>query len=263
MKTSALMSSLICCAVYAAVAAPPAPSHSNVEDVGLTDAPLRSLYPEIPNIAKVRGRARTQSLSWFAGLPCSSNPWPFLPLLLWEVPVLALQGAPKLKVAVVGSGLAGLSTAVELLDQGYEVDVFESRAFIGGKVASWQKDGNHVEMGLHVVRWLGSAHAFALLHLPPQQQALLQYTWESPTDGKGAACTCPTLYGHVRQPGGVSQCTTCSCCQREYVGGPPRLTELPAHDDEGRAWWRARSSSAATSTCSGSWPSAACWRTCC
>ena len=28
-----------------------------------------------------------------------------------------LQGAPKLKVAIVGSGLAGLSTAVELLDQ--------------------------------------------------------------------------------------------------------------------------------------------------
>jgi hypothetical protein len=27
------------------------------------------------------------------------------------------QGAPKLKVAVVGSGLGGLSTAVELLDQ--------------------------------------------------------------------------------------------------------------------------------------------------
>ncbi len=61
------------------------------------------------------------------------------------------QGAPKLKVAIVGSGLAGLSTAVELLDQGYEVDVYESRPFIGGKVASWQKDGNHVEMGLHVV----------------------------------------------------------------------------------------------------------------
>lgn len=64
---------------------------------------------------------------------------------------LCLQGAPKLKVAIVGSGLAGLSTAVELLDQGYEVDVYESRPFIGGKVASWQKDGNHVEMGLHVV----------------------------------------------------------------------------------------------------------------
>lgn len=28
------------------------------------------------------------------------------------------QGAPKMKVAIVGGGLAGLSTAVELLDQG-------------------------------------------------------------------------------------------------------------------------------------------------
>lgn len=59
-----------------------------------------------------------------------------------------MQTAPKLKVAIVGSGLAGLSTAVELLDQGYEVDIYEQRPFIGGKVASYRdKDGNHVEMG--------------------------------------------------------------------------------------------------------------------
>jgi NAD(P)-binding Rossmann-like domain/Flavin containing amine oxidoreductase len=43
------------------------------------------------------------------------------------------QGAPKLKVAIVGSGLAALSTAVELLDQGYEVDIYEQRPWIGGK----------------------------------------------------------------------------------------------------------------------------------
>lgn len=60
------------------------------------------------------------------------------------------QNAPKLKVAIVGSGLAGLSTAVELLDQGYEVDIYESRPFPGGKVASWLVGDNHVEMGLHV-----------------------------------------------------------------------------------------------------------------
>lgn len=59
-----------------------------------------------------------------------------------------MQNAPKLKVAIVGSGLAGMSTAVELLDQGYEVDVYEQRPFIGGKVASYRdRDGNHVEMG--------------------------------------------------------------------------------------------------------------------
>lgn len=38
-----------------------------------------------------------------------AHPRPLLP---------SKQGAPKLKVAIVGGGLAGLSTAVELLDQG-------------------------------------------------------------------------------------------------------------------------------------------------
>ncbi|XP_020091996.1 zeta-carotene desaturase, chloroplastic/chromoplastic [Ananas comosus] len=58
---------------------------------------------------------------------------------------------PKLRVAIIGSGLAGMSTAVELLDQGHEVDIYESRPFIGGKVGSFvDKRGNHIEMGLHV-----------------------------------------------------------------------------------------------------------------
>lgn len=57
------------------------------------------------------------------------------------------QDAPKLRVAIVGSGLAGLSTAVELLDQGHEVEIFEARPFIGGKVASYRdKNGNHIEV---------------------------------------------------------------------------------------------------------------------
>ena len=56
-----------------------------------------------------------------------------------------------MRVAIVGAGLAGLSTAVELADAGHEVEIFESRPFVGGKVGSWvDKDGNHVEMGLHV-----------------------------------------------------------------------------------------------------------------
>jgi hypothetical protein len=57
------------------------------------------------------------------------------------------QGAPKLRVAIVGGGLAGLSTAVELLDQGHEVDIYEGRQWVGGKVASFtDKDGNHIEV---------------------------------------------------------------------------------------------------------------------
>ncbi len=56
-----------------------------------------------------------------------------------------------MRVAIVGAGLAGMATAVELVDAGYEVEIFESRPFVGGKVGSWvDANGNHVEMGLHV-----------------------------------------------------------------------------------------------------------------
>ncbi len=56
-----------------------------------------------------------------------------------------------MRVAIVGAGLAGLATAVDLADAGCEVQIFESRPFVGGKVGSWvDNDGNHVEMGLHV-----------------------------------------------------------------------------------------------------------------
>ncbi len=56
-----------------------------------------------------------------------------------------------MRVAIVGAGLAGLAAAVELVDAGHEVEMFESRSFVGGKVGSWiDADGNHIEMGLHV-----------------------------------------------------------------------------------------------------------------
>jgi zeta-carotene desaturase len=56
-----------------------------------------------------------------------------------------------MRVAIVGAGLAGLTAAVELADAGHEVEIFESRPFVGGKVGSWvDADGNHLEMGLHV-----------------------------------------------------------------------------------------------------------------
>ncbi|ACK67398.1 carotene 7,8-desaturase [Rippkaea orientalis PCC 8801] len=56
-----------------------------------------------------------------------------------------------MRVAIVGAGLAGMTTAIDLVDAGCEVEIFESRPFVGGKVGSWvDNDGNHLEMGLHV-----------------------------------------------------------------------------------------------------------------
>ncbi|MDB9510655.1 9,9'-di-cis-zeta-carotene desaturase [Kamptonema animale CS-326] len=56
-----------------------------------------------------------------------------------------------MRVAIAGAGLAGMTCAIDLVDAGHQVEIFESRPFVGGKVGSWvDPDGNHVEMGLHV-----------------------------------------------------------------------------------------------------------------
>jgi zeta-carotene desaturase len=57
----------------------------------------------------------------------------------------------KLKIGIVGAGIAGMVAAMDLADAGHDVEMFELRPFVGGKVSSWKdKDGNHIEMGLHV-----------------------------------------------------------------------------------------------------------------
>lgn len=68
-----------------------------------------------------------------------------------------------MRVAIVGAGLAGLAAAVDLVDAGHQVDLYEARPFLGGKVGSWvDGDGNHIEMGLHVF-FFNYANLFALL----------------------------------------------------------------------------------------------------
>ncbi len=68
-----------------------------------------------------------------------------------------------MRVAIVGAGLAGMATAVDLVDAGHEVEIFEARPFVGGKVGSWiDADGNHIEMGLHVF-FNNYANLFALM----------------------------------------------------------------------------------------------------
>jgi zeta-carotene desaturase len=67
------------------------------------------------------------------------------------------------RVAIVGAGLAGLAAAVDLVDAGHQVDLYEARPFVGGKVGSWvDAEGNHIEMGLHVF-FFNYANLFALM----------------------------------------------------------------------------------------------------
>ncbi|MCX5940028.1 MAG: 9,9'-di-cis-zeta-carotene desaturase [Cyanobium sp. LacPavin_0818_WC50_MAG_67_9] len=68
-----------------------------------------------------------------------------------------------MRVAIAGAGLAGLAAAVDLVDAGHQVDLYEARPFLGGKVGSWvDEGGNHIEMGLHVF-FFNYANLFALL----------------------------------------------------------------------------------------------------
>ncbi|BDA70439.1 zeta-carotene desaturase / three-step phytoene desaturase [Calothrix sp. PCC 7716] len=56
-----------------------------------------------------------------------------------------------MRVAIAGAGLAGLSCAKYLTDNGYTPIVLESRDVLGGLVAAWKdEDGDWYETGLHV-----------------------------------------------------------------------------------------------------------------
>jgi 15-cis-phytoene desaturase len=57
---------------------------------------------------------------------------------------------PKPKVIIIGSGLAGLSTGLQLAEN-FEVLILEASPYIGGRTASWKKEGMDVESGLHRV----------------------------------------------------------------------------------------------------------------
>ncbi len=57
-----------------------------------------------------------------------------------------------MKIALFGAGVAGLSAAIELIDRGYDVEIYEKRKILGGKVSVWKdNDGDSIESGLHIV----------------------------------------------------------------------------------------------------------------
>lgn len=68
-------------------------------------------------------------------------------------------------VVVLGGGIAGISTAVHLLSQGYTVTLVESRQFLGGRAFSFSdgQTGIAVDNGQHVI--VGACtHFIELLH---------------------------------------------------------------------------------------------------
>lgn len=57
-----------------------------------------------------------------------------------------------MNIAIFGAGIAGLSAAIELVDRGHSVELYEKRKVLGGKVSVWKdNDGDSIESGLHIV----------------------------------------------------------------------------------------------------------------
>ena len=51
-----------------------------------------------------------------------------------------------MKIAIFGAGVAGLCAAVELVDRGHTVEIYEKRKILGGKVSVWKdSDGDSIE----------------------------------------------------------------------------------------------------------------------
>lgn len=92
----------------------------------------------------------------------------------------------KLKAAVVGSGIAGIASALRLKAKGYEVDVFEQNEYTGGKLHSFQRGQYRFDYGPslftmpHLVDEL-----FSLFDINPQsyfqynkKETICNYFWE-------------------------------------------------------------------------------------
>ncbi len=51
------------------------------------------------------------------------------------------------KAVIIGSGVAGLATAIRLAVQGYAVSVYEKNGYPGGKLSAFTKEGYHFDAG--------------------------------------------------------------------------------------------------------------------
>jgi len=79
-----------------------------------------------------------------------------------------------MRVVIAGAGLAGLSCAKYLVDNGHIPIVLEARDVLGGKVAAWKdEDGDWYETGLHI--FFGAYPNMLLIEWPEEYFLQLEY----------------------------------------------------------------------------------------
>ncbi len=91
------------------------------------------------------------------------------------------------KVIIVGAGIAGLASAVRLKHKGYDVSVFESNAYTGGKLHAFEQDGFRFDKGPSLFTMPGFIdELFALNEENPRdhfdykrKETVCNYFWEN------------------------------------------------------------------------------------
>ncbi|HET6743973.1 MAG TPA: FAD-dependent oxidoreductase, partial [Kribbella sp.] len=78
------------------------------------------------------------------------------------------------RVAVVGGGLAGITTALELADAGCEVVLLERRSKLGGLTHSFERDGRWIDNGQHVFLRCCTSYLGLLERLGVRDQVFVQ-----------------------------------------------------------------------------------------
>ena len=56
------------------------------------------------------------------------------------------------RIAIIGAGIAGLYCTKSLLNDGYEVELFEKSGRIGGRMKTDLVDGFQLDHGFHVIQ---------------------------------------------------------------------------------------------------------------
>ncbi|MBP6459004.1 MAG: phytoene desaturase [Crocinitomicaceae bacterium] len=89
------------------------------------------------------------------------------------------------KAIVIGSGIAGIASAIRLINKGYEVEVFEKNAYLGGKLT---------EITLGSYRFDAGPSLFTLPHLVEELFTLSNKKTEDYFDYQRCEITCDYFY---------------------------------------------------------------------
>ena len=84
------------------------------------------------------------------------------------------------KAIIIGSGIAGLATAIRLSCKGYDVEVFEANPYVGGKLSSFNLGSYKFNFGPQLLTM--PHYIDELFELCGELPGCLLYTSPSPRD---------------------------------------------------------------------------------